>query len=195
MKQEMRMTLFLLATTTVCTLLLACANLAYERASFIFNIRLYRTILELFDIPATASDVETVFKDSFETIPSGENTYYRAKKKAPGTIVFKSEGSGLWSRIELLLAVNPDRQSLYGMRVLSQAETPGLGGRIGEPAFQTAFGGVEIRPRLAIVKFAIAANQVDAVSGATKTCNAVERIINSAVESMDRVFGEENGDG
>jgi len=195
MKSETRMTVFLLITTTVCTLLLAGANLAYEKASFVFNIRLYATILELFEIPVAEDNVEAVFEDHFETVQSGGTTYYRATKKRPGTIVFKSEGSGLWSRIELLLAVNPNHQTLYGMRVLSQAETPGLGGRIGEPEFQAQFNGAEVRPKLGVVKFAIAGNQVDAVSGATKTSDAVESIVNAGIEGMDRAFGEEAQDG
>ncbi len=195
MKPEVRMTVFLMITTTICTLLLAGANFAYRKASFIFNIRLYKTILELFEIPAAEDSVEAVFDEHFETIQSGGTTYYRAKTKRPGTIVFKSEGSGLWSRIELLLAVNPNRESLFGMRVLSQAETPGLGGRIAEPDFQKQFKGIEVRPKLGVVKFAIAGNQVDAVSGATKTSDAVEFIVNSGIEGMDRVFGKEGQDG
>jgi Na+-transporting NADH:ubiquinone oxidoreductase subunit C len=190
-KSELKMTLFLLATTTVCTLVLTGANLAYQRASSIFNIRLYATILDLFEIPQENSDVEELFSEHFESIPAGGGIFYRSKQKNPGTLVFKSEGPGLWSQIDLLLAVNPDRESLYGLRVISQAETPGLGGRIAEEDFQAAFAGVDIRPKLRVVKFAMTGNEVDAISGATRTSTAVEQIINQGIGHLDRAVPAE----
>ncbi len=186
MKSELKMTLFLLATTTACTLLLAGANLAYERAAVIFNIRLYRTILDLFEIPLEGREVEPVFAEHFETIPTGSGPFYRSKKTNPGAMVFKSEGPGLWSQIDLLLAVNPDRQSLYGLRVVSQAETPGLGGRITEEGFQNSFAGVDVRPAVRVAKFAMADHEVDGISGATTTSTAIERIINQGISKLDR---------
>ncbi len=186
MKSELKMTLFLLAITTVCTLLLAGVNLAYERAAVIFNIRLYRTILELFEIPIENVDVEAVFAENFETVTDGSRTFYRSKKTNPGAMVFKSEGPGLWSQIDLLLAVNADRQSLYGLRVVSQAETPGLGGRITEEGFQNSFAGVDIRPAIRVAKFAMAGNEVDGISGATTTSTAIERIINEGISNLDK---------
>ncbi len=186
MKSDLKMTLFLLATTTACTLLLAGANLAYERAAVIFNIRLYKTILDLFEIPVEGNEVESVFAENFETISAGSGTFYRSKKKNPGAMVFKSEGPGLWSQIDLLLAVNPNRQSLYGLRVVSQAETPGLGGRITEEEFQRSFADVDIRPAIRVAKFAMAGNEVDGISGATTTSTAIERIINQGISNLDK---------
>jgi Na+-transporting NADH:ubiquinone oxidoreductase subunit C len=188
--KELRMTVFLLVTTTVCTLLLAGANAMYELAFARFNVRLYGTILDLFSIQASPTEVESVFAEHFETKLVGSTVYYISTQKQPGTVVFKSDGPGLWSRIELLLAVDPDRRTLYGMRVLSQAETPGLGGRISEPAFQEAFRGLRLRPAMEIVKFAMADNQVDAISGATRTGDGVEAIVNRGIAEMDQALGE-----
>ncbi len=186
MNSELKMTLFLLVITTVCTLLLAGVNLAYKRAAVIFNIRLYRTILELFEVPIENADVEAVFAENFETLSVGNGTFYRSKKTNPGAMVFQSEGPGLWSQIDLLLAVNADRQSLYGLRVVSQAETPGLGGRITEKGFQNSFAGVDIRPAIRVAKFAMADNEVDGISGATTTSTAIERIINEGIRNLNK---------
>ncbi len=183
------MVLFLLATTTACTLLLSAAQLAYVRAATVFNRRLYATILGVFEITASRDDVEGVFEEHFAQKQVGAATYYVSKTRAPGTVVFKAEGAGLWSRIELLLAVSPDGRRLHAMRVLSQAETPGLGGRIGEPEFQARFTGVTVRPCLEVVKFAMADNQVDAISGATRTSQAVQSIVNRGVAEAGRAFG------
>ncbi|MBT3382039.1 MAG: FMN-binding protein [Lentisphaerae bacterium] len=188
---DRKMILFLLATTTACTLLLAGANLAYTRAAAVFNLRLYETILELFDVPVPNEGVEDVFRAHFNEQTVGGTVYYTSKQKSPGTVVFKAEGAGLWSRVELLLAVSASGNSLYGMRVLSQAETPGLGGRIGEPEFQARFRGVDVRPKVKLVKFAMGGNEIDAISGATMTSRAVERIINNGIADADRALGRE----
>lgn len=183
-----RMILFLLVISTVCTLLLSGAQLAYERAASLFNIRLYRVILELFEIAAPEERTEEVFLEHFEIRTVGKSVYYVSRLKEPGTVVFRTEGAGLWSRIEVLVAVAPGLEKLHGMRVLSQAETPGLGGRISERGFQESFAGIEIRPRLEIVKFASLPNQVDAVTGASRTSESLQRIINRGIAEMDKAF-------
>jgi len=188
--KHMKMILFLLILSSICTVILGGAQLAYEKASVIFNKRLYVTILELFDVSAGEDNVEKIFQDYFDTKTIGTTNYYIAKKKKKGARVFKAEGPGLWSRIEVLLAVEQGAERLHALHVLSQAETPGLGGRIAEPAFQKRFNGVEIRPEVNIVKFAAKPNEVDAIAGASKTGDALERIINRAVASMDGAFNE-----
>lgn len=188
--KDLKMVFFLLAVTTACTLLLAGAQLAYVKASHVFNLRLYGTILEMMEMPADEDQVEAVFTENFETIQRGAMTYYRSRSVDPGTFVFTAEGAGLWSRIEILLAVAPDGKTLKGMRVLSQAETPGLGGRIAEREFQDRFTGVRARPAIELVKVAMADNQVDAVSGATRTSTALEAIINKGLDELVEAFGE-----
>ena len=186
--KPVRMILFLLILSTICTLMLSGAQLAYNKAAAVFNVRLYGTILELFGIPAGENEIEEVFAENFETREIGGTVYYISKAKEKGTVVFKTGGAGLWSRIDLLLAVHPDGERLYGLRVIAQAETPGLGGRIAELEFQERFRDAGIRPELRIVKFASAQNEVDAVTGASLTSKSLERIINKAVVEMDKVF-------
>ena len=43
---------------------------------------------------------------------------------------------------------------------------------------------MEIRPALRVVKFAMTGNQVDAISGATRTSTAVEQIINQGIVNI-----------
>ena len=189
--KQYKIIIFLMIVASICTLLLSTANYAYEKASDIFSVRLYKTILDLFEIPAQEEQIRSVFNDNFEIKKIGNTLYYISKTVDSGTIVFKTEGPGLWSVIEILLAVDPSFDTLYGLRVLAQAETPGLGGRIAEIEFQERFRGVEIRPELRIVKFASAVNEVDAVTGASKTSEALEKIINNSIKDLDKVFGRE----
>lgn len=184
---------FLMILASICTALLSTANFAFEKASEVFNIRLYAVILELFQIPAAEEEIAQVFEQNFEIRKMGGRDYYISKKVTPGTVIFKNAGPGLWSTIEILLAVNPDFESLYGFRVLAQAETPGLGGRISEIEFQERFRGVELRPELRIVKFASGTNEVDSITGASKTGEALEKLINRSIRELDSAFGGEGG--
>ncbi|MCK5154810.1 MAG: FMN-binding protein [Spirochaetales bacterium] len=189
------MVLFLLALFTICTLVLTGAQLAYDKASAIFNLRLYAEIMDLYSIEYQEDEIEETFSTNFTVMVLGDSTYYISDSEPdnehPGSIVFKTAGPGLWSIIEILLAVDSEMESLIGMRVLSQAETPGLGGRISEPDFQESFSGADIRPNLSIVKFATLSNEVDAISGATKTSTSLETIINKAILGLDMAFQDQ----
>lgn len=186
--KEARMLLFLMSVATLCTVLLGTANLAFQKASAMFDRRLYAVILEQYRIAFQETEIEAVFAANFDSQKVGNTTYYAAKAPRPASVVFKAQGPGLWSVIELLIAVSPDAERLEWLRVLAQAETPGLGGRIAEEEFQQRFRGVAIRPALRVVKFASAPNDVDAVTGASMTSTAVEKIINNAIREFDLAF-------
>lgn len=189
--KDRQMVIFLMILSTVCVLFLASAEYAYKQASHIFNVRLYRVINNMFEIKASDEDTEKVFLEHFEIKEVGRENYYISKGKVgipKGTILFKEKGPGLWSEIDLLIAVNPDRETLYGIRVISQAETPGLGARITEKEFLVNFKDAIIRPDLKVVKFASAPNEVDAVTGATATSDGVEDIINKGIKRLDQAF-------
>jgi len=184
--KDFRMVVFLLILFTICTLLLTGGKLAYDKASAVFNRRLYAEILNLYDYKYNEETVEADFAGRFNTVESGSRVFYVEKNPERKTVVFTTEGPGLWSQIEILLAVEPDKDELLGLRVLSQGETPGLGGRISEKAFQDSFTGLYIKPEVKVVKFATRANEVDAISGATKTSQALEVLINSGLEDLYR---------
>ena len=184
--KDLKMVLFLLILSSLCALVLGGTEVFYEKASVIFNLRLYQSVLELFNQETPIEEVDAAFSGKFSFDSHGGRDYFLEKET--GVVVFKADGPGLWSRIEILLALNPDFESLYGLKVLSQAETPGLGGRIAEPEFQESFRGIEVVPSLRIVKFASAANEVDAVTGASKTCEALEKIINKAVAEARQAY-------
>jgi len=186
-----KIVIFLMVLSTVCTLFLATGNYAYEKFSAIFNVRLYGTILEMFEKDVPEDRVEEVFLDNFDITTVGDTTYYISKGELEaGTVVFKHDGPGLWSNIEILLAIKANRKNLYKMRIVSQAETPGLGARIVEEDFLQQFDDVAIRPEVKLVKFSSKPNEVDAVSGATNTSNFLQIIINKGIEKMDMAFKE-----
>jgi len=95
-------------------------------------------------------------------------------------VAFKLEGSGLWAPISMVIALRSDLETIHGMAILEQAETPGLGARIVEPEFLGGFVGKRIEPRIILVsrKKAKGENEVDAITGATMSSKALEEIIN-----------------
>lgn len=191
MRNSVRMLVFLMVLSSICTILLSSANYAFEKASDVFNRRLYQVILEKFEIPARERQIEQKFTENFEIKQIGHTIYYISKNKQKGAVIFKAEGPGLWSTLEVLIAVYPDFEQMLWLKVLAQAETPGLGGRIAEEEFQARFDDTEIRPELRIVKFASAPNEVDAVTGASMTSAALGKIINQAIKDLDQAFGKE----
>ncbi|MFQ5653279.1 MAG: FMN-binding protein [Planctomycetota bacterium] len=93
------------------------------------------------------------------------------------------EGPGFQDTIRLIYGYDPARRRIVGMRVLDSRETPGLGDRIyKDEDFVGAFGDLAVEPEVLLVKKGkrTAANEIDAITGATISSKAVVKIINSA---------------
>jgi electron transport complex protein RnfG len=94
-----------------------------------------------------------------------------------------AEGPGFQDTIRLLYGYLPDERKVVGMEILESRETPGLGDKIYKDAdFVANFDALAIDPEIAVVKKSMkyAANEVDAITGATISSKAVVRIINQA---------------
>ena len=84
--------------------------------------------------------------------------------------------------------IHTDLETIKRLKILENTETPGLGGRITESWFQDQFRGKKLIPELKIVPYrrAEGPNEVDAITGATQTSSAFERIINSNIRILYR---------
>ncbi|MDP2690724.1 MAG: RnfABCDGE type electron transport complex subunit G [Deltaproteobacteria bacterium] len=113
---------------------------------------------------------------------------------APVGIAFKAEGNGFQGKIVTMVGLGLDYMRLKGIKVLEQIETPGLGNRIKEPAFEGQFKGVEIRPRIEYIKNRKPEkpNQIQAITGATISSDAVVKNLNNAIEKVLREFPAED---
>lgn len=126
--------------------------------------------------------------DSFEVMPLAEGAppllteVQRAKKGADDagyciTVVPK----GYAGPIEVVVGVTNDG-ALRAIRILSQSETPGLGAKAPAPAFSGQFENKSAE-RLTVVKTPPSApDQIQAISGATITSDAVTSGVNAALE-------------
>ncbi|MBK1723974.1 FMN-binding protein [Thiocystis violacea] len=92
-----------------------------------------------------------------------------------------SAGPGFQDTITLLYGYLPGSRKIVGMEVLDSRETPGLGDKIyKDAAFVGEFKDLAVDPEVRAVKRGTgsAANEVDAITGATISSKAVVRIIN-----------------
>lgn len=190
MLKDIKMVLFLLSLSILCVLILSLGQNFYMKFSDTGIYADYKAVLSAYKIMYNDEDFKSVFADNFKTVSFGGNRYYVSLKSNIGSIAVVSEGPGLWSLIKLLIVVEKDRNSLVSLHVLSQGETPGLGGRIEEEEFLSGFQGVSVRPSIYLVKKAKKVNEVDAVSGATATSKGVEDIINNTISELDRNYTE-----
>ena len=110
-----------------------------------------------------------------------------------------SAGSGYADTIRLIFGWDAKAKRILALRVLENKETPGLGDKIGTPPFFARFRGKEASPDAPLqgVKedsTPNAANEVDAITGATVSSRAVLRIVNAGLRRFGpaiEAYGEE----
>ena len=120
--------------------------------------------------------------------------------------VFPVNGMGLWDAIYGYLAIKPDGNNVIGISWYDQKETPGLGGNISEPEWQSQFPGKHIFQESAsgqtdfktaplgiiVIKGKVkeilddspkALSAVDGMAGATLTGNGVTNAYHDVLEA------------
>ncbi|UWQ14275.1 FMN-binding protein [Aliiroseovarius sp. M344] len=92
-------------------------------------------------------------------------------------------GQGYGGRIDAILAIHGDMNTIAGIAVTQHSETPGLGGRIEDRSWQESFPGTTIRDDSGAVRFNVARSaattdyEVDGITGATRTGNGVTQMM------------------
>ncbi len=195
---------------SVCALLLTAAasfTAPYKAANA--DAEKKRNILEVLQItfPSKASSQELVglFEENVRQEDLGELTLYRYTPPEGSdeveTMAVAFEGSGLWGPIKGFLALGPDAETIRGLTFYEQEETPGLGGEIASESFRRQFEGKKIIDDAGNVGIVIkgggeasAVNEVDAITGATMTCDKVEAILNEVTQKIVKEFRKEDGE-
>ena len=153
------------------------------------GLRLKRAVLSAagVELPIDPRRVERAFDDRVTAVADGDGAvrYYevrgRETTEVEAYVVIRS-GAGLWGEITVGIGFDGDLGSCRGLEIIAQNETPGLGGRIADPWFKEQFRGK--RPPLARVPEGDPASQrqFHAITGASYSSEAMERIINAAHE-------------
>ncbi|MFP4055047.1 MAG: FMN-binding protein [Phycisphaerae bacterium] len=139
--------------------------------------------------------VKTETKEIAMTLGGQQKTVYRAHNAEGEHVgwVLPAKGQGFADVIELLIGLSPDASRLTGLYVLDQKETPGLGDKIrSDEQWRSQYEGMATAERIEVVKRTPQDQQIEAITGATVSSQAVTDIINKAVGQFRAAMGEWN---
>ena len=148
-----------------------------------------KKVLEALVIPYEKDTIEQVFTGNVKADEIDGKTIYTAED---GSIAFEFAGPGSQGPMSGVIALSPGKDALKGIAIITQSETPGLGSRVLAADYLKKFRDRKVVPELAIVAAgsASADNEVDAITGATLTCNALENIVNKSVTETKTLLGQ-----
>lgn len=119
-------------------------------------------------------------------LPKYGVAYFVLKDGQAQQVVIAIEGLGMWGTVYGFLSLDRDGNTIRGLTYYDQKETPGLGGEIGNPAWQALWKGRNAYdgnglPAIAVIKGPAGPPdkdpfRVDGMSGATITSNAITRL-------------------
>ena len=186
---KLRMILFVLIMGAVCAGLLVVidyfTSMRVERNE---QLEVKASVLEVFGIDYEKTDIDDKFDENVKTVEKSSLTFYQANN---GDVSYLFDGTGLWGDITGIMAVDSAFESVKGIMIIDQEETPGLGSRITEKGFLDQFKEKKIEPSLVVVSGLSKAskdNEVDAISGATLTSKALETILNENIQKYKEVW-------
>lgn len=122
-----------------------------------------------------------------------EFALYVAEVEGQKKYIIPLYGSGLWGAIWGYIALDEDKNTVYGTYFSHAGETPGLGAEIATTAFQEPFKGKHIMKNDQLVSIAVVKpgksvnNQdyVDGISGGTITSVAVQDMLKNCLAHYD----------
>ena len=132
------------------------------------------------------ADIFNALGDLTASFEAGEYPIFKA---ASGCVVIPVYGAGLWGPVWGYIALEPDMNTVKGIVMDHAGETPGLGAEITTARVQNMFKGKTIFEGSQFVSVTMrkggATNnhEVDAISGGTKTCDGVNAMLRTGVES------------
>ena len=138
-----------------------------------------------------------IFNANVHKESQGKQTIYvyspPQAKGEPEAVAVRFSGPGLWGPIKGFLALEADMKTIRGITFYEQEETPGLGGEIVSDWFRNQFAGKSIVDESGKAGIIIRSssgkpgrNRVDAITGATMTCDKVEAMLNVVIEKIVR---------
>lgn len=107
-----------------------------------------------------------------------------------GYVVAAVSPNGYGGDISVAVGIDAKTSTITGFSVLSNSETAGLGARCTEDEFVSQFAGKDATSIEYVKGSGAAGNQIDAISGATVTTNAVTEAVNSALAVYGNVLKE-----
>jgi Na+-transporting NADH:ubiquinone oxidoreductase subunit C len=184
---------------TVCALLLtAVASITRPYQDANAEAEKNRNILGVLQVPyptgSSSQELVKIYEDNVREEQSGKLEIFRyVPPSDPGnteTVAIAFEGPGLWGPVKGFLALDKDMRTIRGITFYEQEETPGLGGEIASDWFRKQFVDKSIvdgtgNPGIIISSGeGTGPNKVDAISGATMTCDKVQAMLNEVIKNI-----------
>jgi electron transport complex protein RnfG len=133
------------------------------------------------DVLASSDNKFLNDKVEFELEGMKYRVFTGRKKGKAWAVAYEGKAMGFNGDVSIMLGLNIENDSIAGLRILTQQETPGLGARVAEPAFTKLFEGKKIAETFKVKKDG---GNVDAVTGATNSSRAVCK----AVENCKKIY-------
>lgn len=163
------------------------------------NVELDRKkqVLSSLNIPLKGVDIEKLYEQLIkEQEIEGKQVLVATLEDGSVKFIIPMRGAGLWGPIWGYIALDDDKNTIYGTYFNHESETPGLGGEITTEYFQNRFVGKHILSAdnygVEIVKGETEGEQVQAISGATITSKGVETMINTTLKEYSPFLNTAN---
>ena len=173
--------------TFLCILLTAGLYLlTQERASANELSFTRRAVLQAGGVPFenTTLGIEQAFNEKI----SVEEGYYTTQGPEGIRYIIPLQGPGLWGTIAIMVGMEEDLRTFSGLAIVSQNETPGLGARIEESWFTSQFSGKKAPFTMVEEGTASLDNEVDAITGATRTSEYFLNLTNRAADDAKLII-------
>lgn len=186
-------TLVLLVVTLVCVALLAVVNQftrgPIEQAEINARAETYRVVYPQASEFAEIEDTQSLLDGAPEILTAAglDGCFINdalAVKSSDGSIegyvIAATSPNGYGGEVQIAIGITADGE-ITGFNPISHSETPGFGAKCEEDDFKSQFAGKPATMLEYSKTGATEDNQFDAISGATRTTNAITQAINSAV--------------
>ena len=167
----------LMLITTLTALLLACINLL--TAPVIAENNAAKKNAAVLDLFPDATEIRSLTDTVGDTYPDGINEVFAVYKA--GMLIgycVDAQAMGFGDYIEMMVGASTSYR-VSGIRVLSIAETPGIGMAVAEEDYLSGYEGLA-----APVIFEDGPNHADAISGATYSSRAIKNAVNAALDYL-----------
>ena len=193
MSNNMKMIVFVILLGLITSLFLMGMDLlTAERIEANREAKFKSIVLNANDIDFNYGNIHDVFADRIDKIEKVVTTndqsvsYFFYQDKTTKNISYEFAGEGVWGEIRGIITLDENLVEIINIAILAQVETPGLGGIIAERKYLNTFNGIIfIDDKIIISKKDNTPNQpneVDAISGATRTSNQFRNIMNTNYE-------------
>lgn len=182
MKSALRILIFVVTMGTVSGgLLFGVSSLTAKKIAQNEELKLKSAVLDVLEVPYREENILGQFDQNIRILEKADSVFYTC---ADGSTAFKFKGPGLWGTIEGIISINPDLKTIRVLKILHQEETPGLGARIAESEYLKGFRAKTVIPKISFVPSgtAKADNEVDAITGATGSSKALEKLLNETIQ-------------